>query len=70
MAQRIGTYISYRFEDIVVQYFFCILHRLEKSQIKYVTKIECKKIVFVYSAGFDFESGEYKLLSAESLYEG
>lgn len=122
IEKSIDTFISYRFENIVVQYFLrlarsgqksdmldigsywyddkknkingqfdCVIKesggysfyeakyykepmsleecKKEEAQIKSVTEIDCKKIGFVCTAGFDFESDEYELLNAEKLYD-
>ncbi len=115
------TYISYRFEDIALQYFMrlakkgkvnsiqdlgsywyddkknktngqfdCVLKekdgyafyevkfyekpmnlsecKKEEKQIRSLTELECKKIGFISSAGFNFYTDEYDLIDSKKLY--
>ena len=121
IEESLNTFISYRFEGIVIQYFKrlahsgklsgiedfgsywyddskngkngqfdCVLKKpdgydfyeikfyekpmsldeceKEENQIRSIIGLTCKNIGFVCSAGFSFEKGKYKLLSAEDLY--
>ena len=40
----------------------------EEAQIRNVVGLDCDKIGFVYSSGFNFESKDYELLNAEDIY--
>lgn len=122
IKSSLNTFISLRFEDMVIQYFMrrsrngtlgeikdfgsywyddrktgtngqfdCVLKTnegydfyevkfyekpmtqkecmKEEMQIRSLTQMNCTGIGFVCSAGFDFESDKYTLLSAEDLYD-
>lgn len=43
--------------------------KAEENQIKVLTEIDCKRIGFICSAGFTFNSTEYELLSLADLYD-
>ena len=122
IQKSVTTFISYRFEAVVLQYFArlardgklrgvmdfgsywyddkknkrngqfdCVLKmpdgydffevkyfsspmtesqcRDESVQVKAVTELDCRKIGFVCSAGFDFESEAYTLIGGKDLYD-
>lgn len=119
--ESLNTFISYRFEEIVCQYFSrlarngarndildvgsywyddnknkrngqfdCVLKtssgydfyeakfykkkmslkecKNEEAQIRNVAELDCDKIGFVCSSGFNFESKDFELLNAEDIY--
>lgn len=119
--ESLNTFISYRFEEIVCQYFSrlarngarddildvgsywyddnknkrngqfdCVLRtdsgydfyeakfykkkmslkecKNEEAQIRNVAELDCDKIGFVCSSGFNFESKDFELLNAEDIY--
>lgn len=121
ISKSLNTFISYRFEGIVNQYFKRLAHNgklqgitdfgsfwyddaksgkngqfdcvlkeddgydfyeakfyenpmklseceAEENQIRTLTNLSCKKIGFVCSAGFDFTSEKYDLITAEKIY--
>ena len=41
----------------------------EEKQIRRLTELECKKIGFICSAGFDFKTKEYDLIDSKKLYQ-
>ena len=121
IASSLNTFVSYRFEGIVIQYFMrqarigrlhgiedfgsfwyddketktngqfdCVLKeadgydfyevkffehpmtldmcRKEETQVRALTELYCRKIGFVCSAGFSFDTDEYDLITGEDIY--
>lgn len=122
VAPSLNTFVSFRFEDIVVQYFIRLAHngklkdvedfgsywyddkkngkngqfdcvlkekdgydffevkfyqqkmtknecKKEENQIRSVIDMNCRKVGFVCSAGFDFFTDEYTLIDGEKLFD-
>ena len=40
----------------------------EEAQVRNVAELDCDKIGFVCSSGFNFESKDFELLNAEDIY--